>query len=162
MQLVASQELSEYEIERGKPSPSKLQSLLTVRILFYLEEHYSKIYSIYPNLDLDTPGKISVPFVSICTVEKAPIDFSKDELVQKDPPLATIEIIHPTQVLQTLIDKTNDYFSFGVKSCWIVLPTLKSIYVFSAPHQFEVFSTGDELHDPNLDIRIPMDTLFAA
>lgn len=60
-----------------------------------------------------------------------------------------------SQVLQTLVDKTNDHFSFGVKSCWLVLPMLQSIYVYSAPHRHEVFAQNDGLHDPNLDIRIP-------
>jgi len=30
------------------------------------------------------------------------------------------------------------------------------------PFYHEVFSLGEELHDPNLDIRVPMDVIFAA
>ncbi len=160
MEFVASQELSDYEYERGKPMPSKLHSVLTQRLLHFFLLHCKDRFEALPELTLDTPGDKTTPGIALCEIE--PIDFSKDETKRKDPPFVTIEILSPTQVLQTLIDKTNVYFSFGVKSCWIVLPTLKSIYVFSAPHQFKVYSIGEEVFDPNFNIRIPMDTLFAA
>lgn len=107
---------------------------------------------------MDTPGEKTIPDISICQIE--PIDFTQDEIKSKTPPLATIEILSPTQVLQTLIDKTQIYFSFGVKSCWIVLQTLKTIYVFNAPNQFEVYSHGDELIDEKLNIKLSIDSYF--
>jgi Uma2 family endonuclease len=125
-----------------------------------LDKHYSEKFEVYPELTLNTPGEKTTPDIALCEPEN--IDFSHDEIKKQDPPLATIEILSPTQVLQTLLDKTNDYFSFGVQSCWVVVPPLKSIYVFSAPFQFEVFSQGDELHDTKLDIRMPIDPIFAA
>ncbi|MCB0521411.1 MAG: Uma2 family endonuclease [Lewinellaceae bacterium] len=150
----------DYETERGKPMPSKLHSVLTQRLLFYFLTHYRDKYEALPELTLDTPDEKTTPDIAICEIE--PIDFSQDEIKRTEPPFATIEILSPTQILQTLLDKTNDYFSFGVKSCWVVLPTLKSIYVFTAPNQFKVYSHGDELHDPNLDVKVPMDEIFRA
>lgn len=151
--------LSDYEIERGKPMPSKIHALLTQRLIVFLVNNFSREFSIFPELTLDTPGERSIPDICICPLE--PVDFFHDEVKRKDPPLATIEILSPTQTLQTLVDKTSDYFSFGVKSCWIVLPSLQSIYVFKAPSDHEVFSLGDELFDPNLNVRIPMDVIFS-
>lgn len=151
--------LSDYELERGKPMPSKLHALLTQRITVYLTNNYPEEFEAYPELTLDTPGERTTPDIAIC--EKEPIDFSHDLIRESNPPLATIEIISPTQVLQTLIDKTYDYFSFGVKSCWIVLPTLQTIYVFRAPGVHEAFTLGEEVYDPNLNIRVPMDVIFA-
>ncbi len=150
---------SDYEIERGKPMPSKLHSVLTQRLTVFLVNRFGDKYEVLPELTLDTPGEKTTPDIAICEPEA--IDFSKDEIKRKEPPLATIEILSPTQVLQTLLDKTNEYFSFGVKSCWVILPTLKTVYVYSAPYQFEVFSPGDELFDAKLGIRIQMDVLFA-
>ncbi len=151
--------LSDYEIERGKPLPSFLHAVTETRLAVYFVKHYKELYEAFPELTLDTPGKSMTPDISV--YRKEPIDFSQDVIKRKDPPLATIEILSPTQVLQTLIDKTYDYFSFGVKSCWIVLPTLQSIYVFRAPGVHEAFNLGDVLSDPNLGIQIPMNELFA-
>ena len=150
---------SDYETERGKPMPSKLHSVITQRLTVFLVNRYGDKFEILPELTLDTPGERTTPDIAICEPEA--IDFSKDEVKRKEPPLATIEILSPTQILLTLLDKTNEYFSFGVKSCWVILPTLKTIYVYSAPYQFEVFSPGDEVFDAKLDIRLPIDTLFA-
>lgn len=151
---------SDYETERGKPTPSNLHSVIQTRLSNYLMNHFSDRFDIFTELTLDTPGEKTTPDIAICLSE--PIDFSKDEVKRKEPPIATIEILSPTQVLQTLLDKTNDYFSFGVKSCWVILPTLKTIYVYHAPYQFEVFSPGDELYDAVLDVRLPIDMLFAS
>jgi len=160
MDVITSQQISDYEIERGKPMPSKIHARLQTRIAIYLGVHYADQYECFTEITLDTPGEKTVPDICICPIE--PVDFFHDEIKRKDPPLVTIEILSPSQILQTLLDKTNDYFSFGVKSCWVVIPALQSIYVFKAPQDHEVFAMGDELHDPNLDIRIPMDVIFAS
>ena len=139
--------------------PSKLHSILTQRLMYFFLLNFKNHFEVLPELTLDTPGEKTTPDIAICEIE--PIDFTQDEIKRKTPPLATIEILSPTQVLQTLLDKTNDYFSFGVKSCWVVLPTLKTIYVFSAPHQFEVYSHGDVLEDANLQVKMPIDLIFA-
>ncbi len=140
--------------------PSKLHSILTHDIMRFFMLNYYSAFRAFPELTLDTPGEKTTPDIAICEIE--PVDYNHDETKRKTPPLATIEILSPTQVLQTLLDKTNDYFSFGVKSCWVVLPSLKSIYVFSAPHQFEVYSHGDELVDEKLGVKMPIDEIFAA
>ncbi len=141
--------------------PSKLHSLLTKRLCFILDNKLQGKLESFPELTLEAlDGQPFVPDVSVCEVELA--DFKQDEIKRKTPPIAVVEILSPSQPLQTLVDKTNDYFSFGVKSCWIVLPMLQSIYVFHAPHTHEVYSHGDELYDPNLDIRIPIDLVFSS
>ncbi len=151
--------LTDYEIERGKPTPSKQHARLQTRIAIYLAVHFADQYETFIGLTLDTPGEKSTP--DICTYDLEPVDFFHDEIKRKDPPLVTIEILSPSQSLQTLLDKTNDYFTFGVKSCWVVIPALQSIYVFQAPQNHEVFSKGEVVHDPNFDIHIPMDLLFS-
>lgn len=151
---------SEYEIERGKPMPSRLHAVVQKRLTIYLGTHYDGKFEFLPELSLDTPGQKSTPDIAIDVF--GPIDFSKDEIKKPTAPLATIEILSPTQILQTLLDKTNDYFSFGVKSCWVVIPPLKSVYVFKAPNDYQVFSHEDILRDPNLNIEVPLGVIFAA
>jgi Uma2 family endonuclease len=159
MEAVISQPLTDYEIERGKPMPSFIHALIQKRLLVLLDNRYGSRFEILSELSLDTPGERTTPDIAICEIQ--PIDFSRDEIKRKEPPFATIEILSPTQILQMLIDKTQDYFSFGVKSCWIVIPALQSVYVFTAPNRHEVFTPGEELYDANLDIRVPMDVIFA-
>ncbi|MCK6690630.1 MAG: Uma2 family endonuclease [Thermoanaerobaculia bacterium] len=157
--VLPGEPLSEYEIERGKPMPSQQHARLQTRIAVYFGVHFADEFEALTELTLDTPGEKSIPDISICSPEAA--DFNRDEIIRKDPPLATIEILSPSQNLQTLIDKTNDYFSFGVRSCWIVIPALQSVYVYKAPFDHEVFSLGEEIVDPNLNIRVPMDVIFS-
>ena len=152
--------LNDYETERGKPMPSKQHARLQARLIGYTIVHYADQFEVLSELTLDTPGEKTTPDLCFCPLE--PVDFNHDEIKRKDPPLATVEILSPTQALQTLIDKTNDYFSFGVKSCWIVIPALQSIYVFKAPFDKEVFVEGEILNDPNLGIQIPMDVIFSS
>lgn len=160
MNDIAIQPLSDYELERGKPMPSKLHSFLTQRLTVLITNRFGKSFIVFPELSLETLGeKNMVPDIALC--EPSPIDFSQDELRLKEPPLGVIEILSATQSLQTLVDKTNDYFSFGVKSCWVVLPILKSIYVFNAPQQFEVFTPGQELYDAQLEIKLSIDDIFS-
>lgn len=151
---------NDYEIDRGKPMPSRLHAVVQMRLTVYLSTHYEGKFEFLPELSLDTPGQKSTPDIAID--EYGPIDFSRDEIKKPTPPLATIEILSPTQVLQTLLDKTNEYFSFGVKSCWVAIPPLKSIYVFKAPNDYQVFSHEDILHDPNLNIEVPLGVIFAS
>jgi hypothetical protein len=44
------------------------------------------------------------------------------------------------------------YFAHGVKSCWLVIPRLKNVYVFSDPQNYQIFRTDQTLHDPALGI----------
>ena len=79
--------LSEYEIERDKLRPSTNHAFLQDNISFELNLLYRAAYKVLPEIRRD------------------------------DPPLVTIEILSPEQNLQDLIDKTDRYFEFGVKSC---------------------------------------------
>jgi hypothetical protein len=47
-----------------------------------------------------------------------------------------------------------------VKSCWIVLPSLANIYVFSSPDDYNIFRATEILHDDTLDISFPLEEVF--
>ena len=42
-----------------------------------------------------------------------------------------------------------------------VIPALQSIVLFSSPLQKEIFKTGETLYDPNIDVTMPLYTIFA-
>lgn len=88
------------------------------------------------------------------------IDFLEDEIRLTETPLAIIKILTPTQALAELTTKTNKYFKNGVKSCWLVLPTLKNIYVFSTITDYHIFDAQEILKDENLGIEIHLVEIF--
>ncbi|MFN4257256.1 MAG: Uma2 family endonuclease [Saprospiraceae bacterium] len=151
--------LTDYEIERGKPMPSRIHALVQKRLAVFLDNNYSSRFEGYTELTLNTPGEKSTPDIALLPIEE--IDWLHDEIKVSEAPLLTVEILSPRQSVQSLLDKTEVYFDFGVKSCWVVLPSLKTIYVFAAPGQYQPFHAPDTLHDPNLDIHIPLEKIFS-
>jgi Uma2 family endonuclease len=158
METVAELELSDYEIERDKPMPSTNHSIIQGKIAFELTLSYRKEYDILPEINLDTPGKGTVPDLAI--YPKMILDVRHDVIRQTNPPLVTIEILSPEQKLQDLINKTYRYFDFGVKSCWIVLPTLKTIMVYSDVDTFDYVKADATLIDPNLGFELSLKEIF--
>lgn len=147
-----------YEQERGKPMPSKVHSSIQANILFAVYPYRDR-FRFMSELSLDLDGWWSVPDLVI--YPKMDIDVRQDEIRVTTPPLCAIEIISPMQSLQELIDKSEAYFEHDVKSCWLVLPGLRSIYVFSSFDTFTTFTHTDTLLDDTLKISIPLAEVFA-
>lgn len=157
--MVAKSTLSQYEIERNKPMPSLNHSILQINLGIALAVYKEK-YTLASELKLKLPPDNweSVPDISI--LPKTKLNFKKDVTAYTDPPLATIEILSPTQSLTDLTSKTQAYFKYGVKSCWIVLPEFKNIYVFTSNDNYEIFKDTDTLLDKNLDISFSLNEIF--
>jgi Uma2 family endonuclease len=151
-------EVSQYELERGKPMPSKLHGYVQLKIGTLLDMAYGEVYTLFSELNLDLSQWESVPDLSI--YPKMEIDFSQDEVRVTTPPLCAIEILSPTQSLQELIDKARKYFSYGVGSCWLVIPGLKNIYVFSSPTAYRMFQDDQTLSDAVLGIELDLSKVF--
>lgn len=148
-----------YELERNKPLPSKNHGKIQSRIIFGLMTKYQKDYSIISELSLELNEWLSTP--DVCLYPNEPLDVMNDEIRMTNPPLCVIEILSPTQTLNDLTDKAIAYFLHGVKSCWLVLPTLSTIYVFSGPSQFEAFVQDEVVKDKILNIELPLTEVFS-
>ena len=157
-ETLAEREISEYELERGKPMPSTNHAFIQDNISFQFNLRYRNEYKLMPELSLDTPGKGTVPDIAI--YPKFDIDLRHDVIKTDKPPLVTIEILSPEQKLQDLVDKTYRYFEFGVKSCWIVLPSLKTIMVYSGVDTFEYIKGDVSLRDPNTGFELSLSEIF--
>jgi len=155
----AVETLSDYEIERGKPMPNIVHSLIQRRLTVYLDQHYGERYNVFPELTFAIPGeKDATPDISLC--EKKPVDLFYAEPKETEPPLMTVEILSPSQSTYDLIKKTEKYFAFGAKSCWIVVPALRTVYVFSAPQEYRTFVNNDVLKDEKMEIEVPLGEIF--
>lgn len=150
--------LSEYEIERNKPMPSLNHSIIQSNLNFLLNLHYREQYRIASELSLDLSDWPSVPDLSI--LPKMDIDLRHDVIALKEAPLVAIEIISPSQSLNELVNKAEKYFEHGVQSCWLVIPSLGNIYVFSTPDVYQIFRKNEILTDPSVDITLPLDQVF--
>lgn len=118
---------------------------------------YRKRYRFATEVSLRLDGWPSTPDLIILPKEK--VDFHRDQIELQEPPLGVIEIISPSQSVQMLYDKAVLYFETGVKSVWLVVPTLQLIVVYRSPETSEQFSSG-MLTDHALDIRISVDKVF--
>ncbi|GAA4406496.1 hypothetical protein GCM10023187_26000 [Nibrella viscosa] len=77
-----------------------------------------------------------------------------------DIPLTVIEIVSPSQADTEILAKFEQYFNAGVKSCWLVMPSLKAIAVYSAIGQYEFFKENTTLVDWATGIEIPLNEVF--
>lgn len=148
--------LSEYEVERGKPMPSRnhalVQSYMTVAFMHYADE-----FSILPEFSLELDGKPFVPDISV--YRRLHADPLRDEVKGTEPPLLAVEILSPTQPLDDLIQKANAYLEAGVQSCWLVQPSLQTITLF-LPNQAPRTFTEGEVSDPTTGIVIKLEDVF--
>ena len=151
-------EVSQYELERGKPMPSKLHGFVQSKLIAALEIGYGEQYTLFSELSLDLSNWESVPDISI--FPKMEIDYADDQIRVTEPPLCAIEILSPTQSLQELITKANKYFSYGVKSCWLVIPGLKNVYVFSSSEAYQIFRDTQTLNDPAIGVELELAKVF--
>lgn len=150
--------LSEYELERHKPMPSLNHSLIQSNLNFLLQLNYRDRFSMASELSLDLSNWPSVPDLSFLPKQK--MDLKNDVIAVSVPPLGVIEIISPSQSLNELVFKADKYFEYGVKSCWLVLPSLGNIYVFSSPDNYQMYRKNEVLKDSILDIELPLDQVF--
>lgn len=151
--------ISEYEQERGKPTPGKNHGYAQAELAFAFKYAYRKEFSVFAETSITLNGERYTPDILI--YQRMVIDWKHDEISLTEPPLTTIEIISPTQALADLIDKSEDYFSGGVKSCWIVLPMLETILVMQSNRMKIYFQRGDMLTDPATGITLAVDSIFS-
>jgi len=151
-------ELTPYETERGKPMPSRNHASVQTNLI-YAFAPYRSTFRILSEIGLDLSNWESVPDIAV--YPKMEIDFLHDEVSMKEPPLTVIEILSPTQSLQELVTKAEKYFEHGVKSCWLALLSLRNVYVFSSPTEYEVFTHKDVLKDPVLAVEMPLAEVFS-
>ncbi len=148
--------LSEYEIEREKPIPSKHHAFIQGNLIFYLRLKYGELFRVLPEISLELPIRDRVPDLAIYPS----MEYGDEEIKMTAIPLCLIEILSPTQNHIDLLLKRREYFDAGVKSYWLVFPDPKSVYVYSNPEEFEVFSYREVLKDPTLGIELPLADIF--
>ncbi len=151
-------ELSQYEIERGKPMPTLIHGAIQANLIVQLAIKYSNQFRIASEVLLDTQPFGSTPDVIL--YPSGDLDFQNDPSRRKDAPLLSIEIQSGSQSTKDMTSKLEPYFSFGIKSCWIVVPELKAIIVFDSPYHYNFFHEKEIVKDTVLGIEISVEKIF--
>jgi len=115
-------------------------------------------YEVFTELSLDIDGTEYKPDVCVYSI-KLKKNRAKDIIKMTELPMLSIEILSPRQGFQELVEKVEVYFNAGIKSCWIVLPGIESIQVFSSLENFKVFSEGN-LIDNIIGIELSINEVF--
>lgn len=149
---------SDYELERGKPMPSKLHGFTQSKLNHQLHLQSADRYDVFTELSLLLEDWSSVPDIAL--FPRTEIDYLHDEVTVEEPPLLVVEIMSPSQGFSELVAKAEKYFEAGVKSCWLAIPNVRNVYVFSSPTDYVIFRDHEDLRDGVLNILIPLREVF--
>lgn len=150
--------IATYETERNKPMPSLNHGAIQANLIMELKP-FRRQFRIASELSLELADWPSVP--DICIFPKMPLDLRNDVTAVSEAPLCAVEIISPSQSIDELVAKAEKYFEHGVRSCWIVIPTLGNVYVFSSPVDYRIFRDDEVLEDSVLGFSIPLSEVFS-
>ncbi|EDN69545.1 conserved hypothetical protein [Beggiatoa sp. PS] len=102
-----------------------------------------------------------VPDIAVYTdypPQPEPLD---DILIVSQMPTLVIEILSPKQRISEIFAKFKAYFALGVQSCWLVVPSMEIIDIYSQSKQHQTFTMKDsEMIDEVMDIRLPIQKIF--
>ncbi len=158
MELSTDRKRSVYEIERNKPEPDFLHGAIQANLSFELATQYSTQFRIANEVTLGTKPINYTPDIVLYTSRK--LDFKNDPLIRSDAPLLSIEIQSASQSTKDMTSKLEPYFSFGIKSCWIIAPDFKAVFVYSSPYHYDFFHEKDMVKDSVLGIEISVEKIF--
>lgn len=163
MEAILEQDLSAgiypYERERNKPMPTLLHGAIQFNIGFELKTAYPNSFRIASEVLLDTKPLGSTPDVVLYPLTG--LDFKHDPSRRSDAPLLVVEIQSASQSTKEMVEKLDAYFTFGVPSCWIVVPDIQAILVYDSPAHYEFFHGEDILKDPKLGVEIGLKGIFS-
>ncbi|MBD2751575.1 Uma2 family endonuclease [Spirosoma validum] len=149
------EQLTDFDDEKmSSYNHSELQSHLA----FLLKLSYRTQYSILTELDFDFASGKTRPDLAILPKRKA--DWLADEIVVQDIPLTTIEILSPEQSLNSLTDRIyKKHFPAGVKSVWLVVPTVQTVSILLPDRRQVNFAEG-VVADPVTGIQLKLSEIF--
>ena len=131
---------------------------LQTRLGFLLMSAYRHEYSIYTELDFDFASGKTRP--DLCIMPKRKANWLADELVMQEVPFTTIEILSPEQSLHSLTERIyQKHFPAGVKTVWLVVPTVQTVSIL-LPNRKQVNFSQGIITDPVTNIQLNLSDIF--
>jgi len=103
------------------------------------------------------------PDVAFVSAERWPLDRPIPETGDWNvvPDLA-IEVASPNDILSDVVSKIGDYFGYGVREAWLVIPEEQQVYVYTSPTDIRILTSAQSLESPLLPgLSIPLAAVFA-
>lgn len=138
--------------------PGKSHAIAQSNLIFLLRTYYGTAYRALSELSLRLLDEKLVPDIALYANDAS--NWHVNETEMTIPPLLAIEIQSPSQSVDTMKAKAEQYFAAGVRSVWIVLPALETVAILHASAKPRFFTEGD-IVDEALDIHFPVEEVFA-
>ncbi len=140
-------------------SMSLNHSRLISRLTWQLSAAYEQQYDILAELEFELSTGNFKPDVAVIT--KWSYNWQEDLIRFPHPPITAIEVLSPTQAFDAVASKIVKYYlTAGIKSAWLIVPFIKTVYIFSVDGSITAFAPGSTLHDPASGIEIGINALF--
>jgi len=95
------------------------------------------------------------------SIRSDPLTFD-DITTMTDPPLIAVEIPSALQSQQEMVEKIQKMFQAGVKSCWLVQPTIRAVTVFWNDRERKTVTEGTLTDPVTTDITVEINDVFPA
>ena len=108
----------------------------------------------------DLQRRPDVAFVS--TVKWAWNKPAPDSAAWDMVPDLAVEVTSPTNKMDAVMEKMDEYFDAGVGKIWLVLPVKRRIFIFESVTKVSVLTQSDILEDPMLfpGLSLPLASIF--
>ena len=104
------------------------------------------------------------PDVAFVSVQQWPLNRELPESGDWEvvPDLA-VEVVSPTDEFSDVVAKVREYFEYGVRRVWVILPEERQVYVYESPTQVHILAVTDTLSGGDLfpGFTLPLVSLFA-
>jgi len=94
------------------------------------------------------PDTVRIPDVSFVSAERMR-DVDLDKRIRGAPALA-IEVVSPTDLVEDLTEKVDQYLASGSKAVWVFYPKTREVQVFHAGGEVVIRRETDTLEEPEV------------
>lgn len=145
-----------YEEENGKAMPSRNHAIAQARLAGQFMSH-SKM-EVASEMTLELAGQRFTP--DLVVYPKRAVDWSNDVVRETEPPLTCVEIFSPQQGYLDVMEKVAVYLASGVKSCWVLVPPLRTVTIYLPGEPPRTTSVGIA-KDPATGLEADVSAVFA-
>ncbi len=139
--------------------PNFTHGAIQANLIFELKLQLRERYRVVSEVSLATLPDGTTPDVLLYPIFD--LDFIAEPAKRSDAPLLCVEIQSPSQSNEEMVGKVSVYFRFGVRSCWIVVPAMKGVFVYENPDQYRYFHGTETIIDPSVGVELPLTGIFA-